>query len=91
MKTSLDLLPLQTPGQLPVLLKALRKRRGLTQAQVAARLGVKQARYATIEAHPETVSTGQLLDVLAVLGVDVLFRVRPDSRSARAAAEGEDW
>lgn len=52
---------LQTPRQLPVLLKALRRRRGLTQAQVAQRLGVKQARHAIIEAHPETVSTGQLL------------------------------
>lgn len=91
MKTSLDLLPLQTPGQLPVLLKALRKRRGLTQAQVAARLGVRQARYAAIEAHPENVSTGQLLDVLAALGVDILFRVRADPNAARAPARGENW
>jgi HTH-type transcriptional regulator/antitoxin HipB len=71
---------LQTPAQLPQHLKALRKRRGLTQTQLATRLGIKQARYAFIESHPETVSAGQLLDVFAALGVDVLLRVRADSK-----------
>ena len=49
----MDALLLQTPAQLPLHLKALRKRRGLTQAQVASRLGIKQARYAFIETHPD--------------------------------------
>ena len=84
----MDTLLLQTPAQLSQHLKALRKRRGLTQAQLGARLGVKQARYAAIESHPETVSTMQLLDVLAALGADVLLRVRSDSNSAPADA---DW
>jgi HTH-type transcriptional regulator / antitoxin HipB len=84
----MDTLLLQTPAQLPAHLKALRKRRRLTQTQLAARLGIKQARYAYIESHPETVSAGQLLDVLAVLGVDVQLRVRPDSAAERP---GEDW
>jgi HTH-type transcriptional regulator / antitoxin HipB len=83
-----DPLLLQTPAQLPLHLKALRKHRGLTQSQVASRLGIKQARYAFIETHPETVSTKQLLDVFAALGVDILLRLRSDAKSVRS---GEDW
>lgn len=79
---------LQTPAQLPQHLKALRKHRGLTQVQLASRLGIKQARYAFIESHPDTVSAAQLLDVFAALGVDILLRVRADSKAAR---DGEDW
>ena len=83
---------LQTPEQLPQHLKSLRKARKLTQAQVARRLGVKQARYAFIENHPETVSTQQLLDLLAVLEVEVLLR--PKDKSTKTAARArpkEDW
>jgi HTH-type transcriptional regulator/antitoxin HipB len=83
-----DTLLLQTPAQLPLHLKALRKRRSLTQSQVASRLGIKQARYAFIETHPETVSTQQLLDVFAALGVDILLRPRSEAKEARS---GEDW
>lgn len=84
----MDALLIQTPAQLPLHLKALRKRRGLTQSQVASRLGIKQARYAFIETHPQTVSTQQLLDVFAALGVDILLRPRSDAKQARS---GEDW
>ncbi len=84
----MDTLLLQTPAQLPQHLKALRKRRGLTQVQLASRLGIKQARYAFIESHPETVSAAQLLDAFAALGVDILLRVRPDAKPVRGS---EDW
>jgi len=83
-----DTLLLQTPAQLPLYLKALRKRRGLTQSQVASRLGIRQARYAFRETHPETVSTRQILDVFAALGVDILLRLRS---TPKAAQSREDW
>lgn len=84
----MDTLLLQTATQLPQHLKALRKARGLTQAQLAARLHLTQARYAKIEKHPQSVSTAQLLAVLAALGVDILLRVRP-AKSAPLAED--DW
>jgi HTH-type transcriptional regulator/antitoxin HipB len=87
----LDTLLLQTPAQLSLHLRALRKSRGLTQAQLASRLGLKQARYASIESHPETVSTAQILDVLAALGVDILLRPRPNGKGPRTASSSEDW
>lgn len=60
--------PLRIADQLKPHLRALRKSRGLTQAQLGARVGVKQARIAEIEANPGAVSLGQLTQVLAALG-----------------------
>lgn len=84
-------LVLQTPAQLAQHLKSLRKARELTQMQVARRLGVKQARYAFIENHPETVSTQQLLDLLAVLEVEVLLRPKQKATAGSKAGPEEDW
>jgi HTH-type transcriptional regulator / antitoxin HipB len=60
--------PLRIPHQLKQHLRALRKSRGLTQAQLGALVGVGQARIAEIEANPGAVSLDQLTKVLAVLG-----------------------
>ncbi len=60
--------PLRLPDQLKQHLRALRKSRGLTQAQLGALIGVKQARIAEIEAKPGAVSLDQLTKVLAALG-----------------------
>ena len=60
--------PLRIPGPLKQHLRALRKSRGFTQAQLGALVGVKQARIAEIEANPGAVSLGQLITVLAALG-----------------------
>ena len=60
--------PIRLPGQLKQHLRALRKRYGLTQAQLGELVGVKQARIAEIEADPGVVSLGQLTGILAALG-----------------------
>src|SRR5687767_10209938 len=60
--------PLRIPEQLRPHLRALRNSRGLTQAQLGALVGVKQARIAEIEANPGAVSLDQLVKVLAALG-----------------------
>ena len=60
--------PLRIPGQLKQHLRALRKNRGLTQGQLGALVGVRQARIAEIEANPGAVSLDQLTKVLAALG-----------------------
>lgn len=63
--------PIRFPGQLRPHLRALRKARGLTQAQLGAIVGVSQARIAEIEANPGLVNFEQLMKLLAVLGVTV--------------------
>jgi transcriptional regulator with XRE-family HTH domain len=59
------------------------------QAQLAKRLGVGQPRLADIEKHPETVSTAQLLDLFAALGVEVLLRVKPTSHPSETRSRGQ--
>lgn len=60
--------PLRIPDQLKQHLRALRKSHALTQAQLGALVGVRQARIAEIEANPGAVSLDQLTRVLAALG-----------------------
>lgn len=86
----MDTLALHSPAQLSAHLKSLRKTRGLTQAQLAKRLGIRQSRLADIENHPETVSSAQLLDLLAALGVEVLLRLKPHDQSRATSFRG-DW
>jgi len=87
----MDTLLVQVPSQLRDHLRALRQRRSFTQAQVAALLGVTQSRYAYLEAHPESVATGRLLQVLALLGADVQLRVRETSTRQAAPKTGDEW
>ncbi len=60
--------------QLAPQLRSLRKVRQLSQADLALKLGVTQSRIAAIERNPAAVSTGQLLEILKVLGVDLVLR-----------------
>lgn len=66
--------PFQLSSQLQQLLKSLRKSRKMTQAELAQRLGVVQSRIADIERDPGTVSVEQLLQVLAILGAQMVVR-----------------
>lgn len=86
----MDTLPLHSPAQLSAHLKSLRRTRGLTQAQLAKRLGIRQSRLADIENHPEAVSSAQLLDLFAALGVEVLLRLKPPNENRAQGSRG-DW
>lgn len=87
----MDALLVQTPSQLSPQLKSLRKSRKLTQGDVAARLRVTQERYSKMERNPERIATGQLLEVLAALGVDVLLRLRAPESAPTPTRNAEDW
>lgn len=65
--------PLRTAEQLSVLLQAFRKESGLTQSEVALRLGVTQQTYSTLERNAETVGVGRLLKLLGILGVELVL------------------
>ena len=66
--------PINFAEQLAQHLKAFRKARDLTQAQLAMHLGVTQSRIADIERNPGKVSLENLLKVLAALNVRMLLR-----------------
>lgn len=65
------------PDQLAPQLRSLRKARRLSQADLALKLGLSQSRIAAIERNPAAVSAGQLLDILKVLGVELVLRDTP--------------
>lgn len=63
-----------TVAQLSAHLRALRKARNLTQANLGRLLGVKQSRIADIESDPGSVSVSQLHKILSALGAHMLLR-----------------
>ncbi len=65
---------LQTPAQLALHLRSLRKAKNLTQTQLGQRVGLDQSRIAKIERDPRLISVGQLLRILSALGVQVVLQ-----------------
>lgn len=78
--------PIQTPSQLSSHLRALRNERGLSQTELGVLLGLSQTRIARIEADPLSISTGQLLRVLAVLGMRITLEPVAASATETVAA-----
>lgn len=64
---------LHTAEQLSILLRAFRKEAGLTQSEVALRLGVTQQTYSALERNAETVGVGRLLKLLGILGIELVL------------------
>jgi len=80
---------LRTAEQLPALLKAFRKHAGLTQGQVAARLGVTQQTLSAMERNAQKVNAERLLQLLGILGVEMVLQPRGlDTGPARPAPHG---
>jgi HTH-type transcriptional regulator / antitoxin HipB len=77
---------IRTAGQLPELLQAFRKEAGLTQGDVALRLGVSQQTYSTMERNADKVGAARLLKLLNILGVELTLG-KPTTRSASGPAD----
>ncbi|MBX3604348.1 MAG: helix-turn-helix domain-containing protein [Piscinibacter sp.] len=73
--------PIQTPHQLSIHLRSLRRARGLSQAAVGEALGVGQTRVARIEGNPTAISVEQLIEILGALGVQLVLRDMGAQRS----------
>jgi HTH-type transcriptional regulator/antitoxin HipB len=76
--------PLRTVEQLSILLQAFRKESGLTQSEVALRLGVTQQTYSTLERNADSVGVARLLKLLGILGVELVLSKPPSSNDATA-------
>jgi HTH-type transcriptional regulator/antitoxin HipB len=76
--------------QLPALLKAFRKQAGLTQGQLATRLGMTQQTLSALERNANRVSADRLLQLLGILGVDMVLQPRDlDASPRRSTPTGE--
>jgi len=60
---------INTLDQLKPILVGYRKSKGLSQKELAAKLGVSQQTYQTLEANPQKVTIERLFNVLMLLGV----------------------
>lgn len=66
--------PIRTADQLPALLQAFRRETGLTQAEVALRLGVSQQTLSAFERNADKMGADRLLQLLGLLGVELVLR-----------------
>ena len=95
--STLQTYPIHTPAQLSVHIKSLRKARGLTQAALGQRIGVKQVRMADIEKNPGAVSLDQLLRVFHGLDARLLladtqaWASAPPATALIAQSPAADW
>lgn len=78
----------RTADQLPTLLQAFRKQAGLTQREVALRLGVAQQTYSALERNADTVGAARLLKLLNILGVELVLG-KPDANPVPAKGSGQ--
>ena len=75
---------LYSPQQAAELLVGRRKALGLSQAEVAARLGISQNRLSELETRPERLTFDRLLTLAGVLGLELALGERKP-----VEAEGE--
>lgn len=73
--------PIITPDQLPAMLRSLRQSAGLTQTQLAERLGISQQSYARLEARPAAASVERLSKLLRALDAELVIHTRDDKQT----------
>lgn len=78
--------PIRTAEQFSEILRAFRKQTGMTQHEVAMRLGVTQQTLSALERNAKKVSAERLLTILSILGVELVMRPK-----SVGALTNEDW
>jgi HTH-type transcriptional regulator/antitoxin HipB len=83
---------IQTPEQLKPILAGFRKSAGLTQADMAMRLGITQQTYSAAERNASNMSVIKLMSVLNALGVQISLQLKPsDADSAPPGVKSAQW
>ncbi|MBA4342420.1 MAG: XRE family transcriptional regulator [Methylibium sp.] len=78
--------PLTTTLQLGRLLNSARKAKGLSQSDLAAKVGVGQSRVSHLEQHAEEMSVAQLMAWCAALGLEVSIGQRDTSATSDSSS-----
>ena len=73
---------LNSPQQAGQILVARRKALHLSQATVAARLGISQNRLSELEANPDRLNLDRLLALASLLGMELVLQEKTSSTSA---------
>ena len=73
-----------TPTQIGAILAARRKQLNLSQAQVAARVGLSQNRLSVLEKNSATLTAKQLMALLNVLGLELAVNEKASNSKSKA-------
>lgn len=76
--------------QLGPILQSARKSAGLSQTELAQRLGISQSRVSAMELDPGSINVDQLLALLAALNHEVLVQSKNGMAEVRGTAT-PDW
>lgn len=81
-----------TTTQLQQTIVARRKKLKLSQAEVAATLGLSQSRYSQVEAEPAQISLDRLLLLTALLGLELHIGLKEESATPPGmGGKGLQW
>lgn len=69
------------PSQFSPMIRAARKRAGLTQAELGQRMGLSQKRISAVERDPASLSFDQLLKLCSLLGMELLLQPRKPKKA----------
>jgi HTH-type transcriptional regulator/antitoxin HipB len=75
--------------QLGPLIQSARKSAGLTQTELARRLGISQSRISAMELDPGTINVDQLLALLAALDHEVIVQPKNNPGNERGPSTSE--
>lgn len=70
---------IRTPGQVGEILRRRRKSQRRSQSEVAAKLGLSQGRYSSVEADPAGLTLERLITLASLLGLEIVIRDRSDT------------
>jgi HTH-type transcriptional regulator/antitoxin HipB len=73
-----------TPQQIGAILASRRKQLGLSQAELAARVGLSQNRLSVLEKNSSTLTARQMVALLNALGLDLAINDRPAGAKPKA-------
>lgn len=74
--------PIRAAHQLGPIMRAFRKQAGLSQAQLAERLGITRQAITALEREPEAATFERLMRVWAELGLEFSLQPRPQDASS---------
>ena len=75
------------PGQVGEILRARRKARGITQQELAAKLGISQSRLSTLEGDAGGLTLDRFILLAKLLGLEVVL----DERAATTGNKKTEW
>jgi HTH-type transcriptional regulator / antitoxin HipB len=71
--------PILTPNQISLALVARRRALGMSQSDVARKVGLSQPRYSQLESDPARLTVARLFSLIGVLGLEITLEERPIS------------